>query len=180
MPTRILRLSSNPDPSPRLRYAQASALDDGALGVEKSSSPRQVGATSLTQNLPHAILLLATLVTLLPCNPATCDLRPATSNRSAPPRQLPCDLNSRRGNTCFCSHVCISSIKKPMLQISASILLIAIGIILIVKHRRESLSQRESQSMEKPYLKNAGIGLILIGTYLLISYLIRIAQYTAD
>jgi hypothetical protein len=67
-----------------------------------------------------------------------------------------------------------------MLQISASILLIAIGIILIVKHRRESRSQRESQSMEKPYFKNAGIGLILIGTYLLISYLIRIAQYTSD
>lgn len=57
------------------------------------------------------------------------------------------------------------------MRILLGLLMMALGGILLIVHKSRTKSDKESTSLEKPYLRNAGIGFILFGIYYLVDYL---------
>ena len=68
-----------------------------------------------------------------------------------------------------------------MNQLYVGITLVVLGIILsVIRFKGAAEQPGESTTSGKPYLKNAGIGLILIGIYYLVRYLISLGSESAD
>lgn len=57
-----------------------------------------------------------------------------------------------------------------MSKLYSGITMVVIGIAAIVIYNKLTVSQRENAFFEKPYLKNFGAFLILVGAYSVIQY----------